>query len=394
MATCLCSTRALRIFVNDITGFAIRQQRLPSSLRQQKAYTFSTRTPFQRLETVRLVDQDLDDGFLPFDAVNSGSTIPATGAVEKVNAKASTESPEVDDEWHAELEILSPDAQTTATNDIGSPAVARVDYVSTQQLVQPSSEVEPQSIPIFPPDPTPMQTPSKAESRLRRKQRRQEAGKWKPSAQATMGDESDASTQNVLGKIEAMAGPALPKKKPKDIAKIRSKNTKTKEVKERRKSDEKAKAATGSTTSAYDKTKRDPWKVQKEALVNKFGETGWKPRKRLSPDTLEGIRALHKSDTAAYSTAKLSEQFKITPEAIRRILKSKWRPNEDEVEKRRQRWEKRGVKKWEEMSQQGAKPPARWRAEGVMSPAARGREERGIKGGRGREDGYVQWAEG
>ena len=42
--------------------------------------------------------------------------------------------------------------------------------------------------------------------------------------------------------------------------------------------------------------KREAWKVHKRALKEKYGEEGWQPRKRLSPDTLDGIRALHDSD--------------------------------------------------------------------------------------------------
>lgn len=87
---------------------------------------------------------------------------------------------------------------------------------------------------------------------------------------------------------------------------------------------------------------RPTWQIQKEALKAKFGGEPWMPRKRLSPDSLNGIRALHDSDPETYSTPVLAQHFKITPEAIRRILKSKWRPNEEEIEDRKRRWEKRG----------------------------------------------------
>lgn len=115
------------------------------------------------------------------------------------------------------------------------------------------------------------------------------------------------------------------------------------------------------------KPKRETWQVQKEALDHKFGEQSWNPRKRLSPDTLDGIRAIHASDTVAYSTEILSQHFKVTPEAIRRILKSKWRPNDEETADRKVRWERRGVKNWDEMAALGMRPPAKWRAMGVGS---------------------------
>lgn len=117
-----------------------------------------------------------------------------------------------------------------------------------------------------------------------------------------------------------------------------------------------------------EKRPQEAWGIQKSALVQKFGATGWSPRKRLSPDTLSGIRALHASNPDIYSVEMLQEHFKITPEAIRRILKSKWRPSEEEVVDRMQRWEKRGVRKWREMSEQGQKPPKKWRAMGVPNP--------------------------
>ncbi|KAK6002355.1 hypothetical protein QM012_001993 [Aureobasidium pullulans] len=109
----------------------------------------------------------------------------------------------------------------------------------------------------------------------------------------------------------------------------------------------------------------DRWKVQKAALEEKFGEQSWNPRKRISPDALAGIRALHAKSPDVFSTAVLAEHFKVTPEAIRRILKSKWQPTEEEAEERRERWEKRGEKKWSEMAELGLKPPKKWRERGV-----------------------------
>ncbi|KAK7713805.1 Required for respiratory growth protein 9 mitochondrial [Botryosphaeria dothidea] len=122
-----------------------------------------------------------------------------------------------------------------------------------------------------------------------------------------------------------------------------------------------------------DKTKKKaPWMVQKEALKEKFGEEGWKPRKRLSPDAMEGIRRLHASDPQTYTTSVLADEFKVSPEVVRRILKSNWRPSEEEQEERAQRWEKRGEKIWESQVEKGIKPPKKWRVKGVGS----------VKGGR------------
>lgn len=126
---------------------------------------------------------------------------------------------------------------------------------------------------------------------------------------------------------------------------------------------------------------QEPWGIQKAALERKFGEKGWNPRKRLSPDTLSGIRALHASNPTVYNVEMLREHFKITPEAIRRILKSKWRPSSEEIEDRMQRWEKRGVRKWSEMAEQGQKPPKKWRALGVPNPKLGQKKLWGSNGG-------------
>ena len=85
-------------------------------------------------------------------------------------------------------------------------------------------------------------------------------------------------------------------------------------------------------------TEREPWQIQKDGLTKKFKGVAWAPRKKLSPDALDGVRALHAADPVKHSTASLAKQFEISPDAIRRILKSKWRASETEQEDRQQRW--------------------------------------------------------
>ncbi|KAJ5215648.1 mitochondrion organization and biogenesis protein [Penicillium cinerascens] len=104
-----------------------------------------------------------------------------------------------------------------------------------------------------------------------------------------------------------------------------------------------------------DKKKLEHWQIQKDALDEKF-PAGWNPPKKLSPDALDGIRHLHATAPDRFTTAVLAEEFKTSPEAIRRILKSKWRPSEDEVESRRKRWEKRHERIWSQMSELGLRP--------------------------------------
>ena len=103
------------------------------------------------------------------------------------------------------------------------------------------------------------------------------------------------------------------------------------------------------------KAKPDPWRIQKDALDKKF-PSGWNPPKKLSPDALEGIRHLHATAPERFTTAVLAEEFKVSPEAIRRILKSRWRPSEAEAESRRKRWEKRHERIWSRMAELGLRP--------------------------------------
>jgi hypothetical protein len=110
---------------------------------------------------------------------------------------------------------------------------------------------------------------------------------------------------------------------------------------------------------------KEEWQIQKVALKEKFPE-GWRPRKRLSPDALDGIRALHSQFPEQYTTEVLAENFEVSPEAIRRILKSKWTPSPEEETSRQERWFNRGKNIWSQMAELGKKPPRKWRREGVV----------------------------
>ncbi|KAI1418262.1 hypothetical protein F5Y13DRAFT_37985 [Hypoxylon sp. FL1857] len=111
--------------------------------------------------------------------------------------------------------------------------------------------------------------------------------------------------------------------------------------------------------------KKEEWQIQKFALKEKFPE-GWSPRKRLSPDALDGIRALHSQFPEDYTTEVLAQKFQVSPEAIRRILKSNWTPNPEEEVRRQERWFNRGKNIWSQLAALGKKPPRRWRKEGIV----------------------------
>lgn len=124
------------------------------------------------------------------------------------------------------------------------------------------------------------------------------------------------------------------------------------------------------TTTAQRPVRQEQWQVQKDALKDKFPE-GWKPRKRLSPDALEGIRALHAQFPEEYTTEVLADKFEVSPEAIRRILKSSWRPSPEQEIERQERWFERGKQIWGQWAELGKKPPQRWRKEGIVRARTR-----------------------
>ena len=110
---------------------------------------------------------------------------------------------------------------------------------------------------------------------------------------------------------------------------------------------------------------KQPWQAQKDALQRKF-PLGWAPPKKLSPDALSGLRALHAQFPETYTTPVLSDLFGVSPEAVRRILKSKWSPSTtEEEEDRRARWVRRGERVGERWAGLGVKVPSRWRPEGT-----------------------------
>lgn len=207
----------------------------------------------------------------------------------------------------------------------------------------------------------------KSPSRVARRQRREAEGTYRLAALERRKQEIEAARiEKVLDKIESLDGPSVARKvqeKPLDRTE-KSKSSEKKKQQGAMKTHQDLKR--DDKTSS--KTKKERWQIQKSALERKFGETGWQPRKRLSPDALDGIRALHASDPELYCTEALAENFKVSPEAIRRILKAKWKPNEAEIEDRRLRWVRRGVKKWQALAESGMRPPAKWRAMGVGTP--------------------------
>ena len=122
---------------------------------------------------------------------------------------------------------------------------------------------------------------------------------------------------------------------------------------------------------------REPWQIQKAALHDKLQSHAWSPHKKLSPAALDGIRALHAEHPDHFTTSVLAKHFKVSVEAIRRILKSKWRPkNEKEEQARMQRWEKRGERIWKDWAGEGIHAPKKWRTLGIGTGPRRNAQSR------------------
>ena len=108
------------------------------------------------------------------------------------------------------------------------------------------------------------------------------------------------------------------------------------------------------STEVRQTRKAPAWLLYKQALKEKFPE-GWNPRKKISPDAMEGMKALHAQYPEECNRKVLAAHFKISQEAVRRILKSPKKTDFEEA-RRRQAWAKRYDRIWDSMSQIGLRP--------------------------------------
>lgn len=83
------------------------------------------------------------------------------------------------------------------------------------------------------------------------------------------------------------------------------------------------------------------WKAQKIATSKKLKGQRWNPPKKLSREEMEGVRLI-KTQFPQLNVRQLGQQFKVSPEVVRRILSSKWRPTEEEMDRLHDRWRQRG----------------------------------------------------
>ena len=85
-------------------------------------------------------------------------------------------------------------------------------------------------------------------------------------------------------------------------------------------------------------------KAHREAMKKAYPD-GWSPPRKLSRQAMDSLRALHATDPETFTTPMLASQFRISPEAVRRILKSKWEPTREERARMAER-ERRHREEW------------------------------------------------
>jgi hypothetical protein len=71
------------------------------------------------------------------------------------------------------------------------------------------------------------------------------------------------------------------------------------------------------------------WAQHRASLKTKFPE-GWAPPHKLSRAAMDGLRALHAHDPDTFTTPVLANKFRVSPEAVRRILRGKWQPTQEQ----------------------------------------------------------------
>ncbi|GAA5977884.1 hypothetical protein JCM11641_006099 [Rhodosporidiobolus odoratus] len=83
-------------------------------------------------------------------------------------------------------------------------------------------------------------------------------------------------------------------------------------------------AGAGATSSAQELDEHAPdWKRHRQTMLKKF-PGGWEPPKRISREAMDLIRTLARDDPQKYTVSALAQKFKISPEAVRRIVKSRF----------------------------------------------------------------------
>ncbi|KAI8366237.1 hypothetical protein BD560DRAFT_401051 [Blakeslea trispora] len=73
--------------------------------------------------------------------------------------------------------------------------------------------------------------------------------------------------------------------------------------------------------------------IYSRSFATKPPHERWMPKKRVSRPTMEKIRLLAALQPHTYNTARISQEFKLSVEAVGRILKSKYTPTPKDAER-------------------------------------------------------------
>ncbi|KAI8088029.1 uncharacterized protein B0P05DRAFT_531179 [Gilbertella persicaria] len=93
------------------------------------------------------------------------------------------------------------------------------------------------------------------------------------------------------------------------------------------------------------KLTKNPYSILTRSLTTKSNEQ-WIPKKRVSRPTMEKMRTLAALQPEVYNSVKLSQEFKVSVEAVKRILKSKYVPKPRDAERQeRNRYEAMGERR-------------------------------------------------
>ncbi|KAG8895994.1 Required for respiratory growth protein 9 mitochondrial, partial [Tulasnella sp. 417] len=115
----------------------------------------------------------------------------------------------------------------------------------------------------------------------------------------------------------------------------------------------------------------EPYLAHRATMKRKFPE-GWNPPKKLSRQLMDDMRALKRLDPEKFTTDALASQFRVSPEAVRRILRSRWTPDAKRSEELQERDEAKRAQTLEYYKQlrerrKAAREKARNRSDSRMS---------------------------
>lgn len=95
----------------------------------------------------------------------------------------------------------------------------------------------------------------------------------------------------------------------------------------------------------------ETWGEHRAAIKAKYPER-WNPTKKVSREAMDAIRQLHKQDAETYPSWVLAQRFMISPEAVKRILKSNFRMSEGKVEEKVMKERKRRIERMKTMREE------------------------------------------